>query len=33
MTRVKKKKKKRDDVRDVQKWKDERFELKGRGVH
>lgn len=30
MTRVKKKK---DDVRDVQKWKDERFELKGRGVH
>lgn len=31
MTRVKKKKK--DDVRDVQKWKDERFELKGRGVH
>lgn len=31
MTRVKKKK--GDDVRDVQKWKDERFELKGRGVH
>lgn len=31
MTRVKKKK--TDDVRDVQKWKDERFELKGRGVH
>lgn len=30
MTRVKKKK---DDVRDVQKWKDERFELKGRGMH
>lgn len=30
MTRVKKKK--NDDVRDVQKWKDERFELKGRAV-
>lgn len=30
MRRVKKKK---DDVRDVQKWKDERFQLKGRGMH
>lgn len=33
MTSVKKKKKKENYVRDVQKWKDERFELKGRGVH
>lgn len=32
MTSVKKKKKE-NYVRDVQKWKDERFELKGRGVH